>query len=58
MKAVDALHGNKTILVIAHRLSTVNKCNQLYRLEKGKIVQEGTPENLLRKESLFNSEAQ
>lgn len=37
MNAVSALHGAKTILIIAHRLSTVEDCDQIYRLECGKL---------------------
>lgn len=46
MEAVDALHGNKTLLIIAHRLSTVEHCDRLYRLEKGGIVEEGSFESV------------
>lgn len=49
MKAVTALHGSKTIVIIAHRLSTVANCDWLYRLDKGCISEEGTPENMLNK---------
>jgi ABC-type multidrug transport system fused ATPase/permease subunit len=38
MQAVKALKGNKTILIVAHRLSTVDHCDRLYRLEKGELV--------------------
>lgn len=38
MEAVRALQGKKTILIIAHRLSTVDHCNRLYRIENGKLV--------------------
>lgn len=37
MNAVNALHGKKTILIVAHRLSTVENCDRLFRLEKGKL---------------------
>lgn len=47
MQAIIALHGTKTILIVAHRLSTVEKCDRLYRLERGSIVAEGTPLELL-----------
>jgi ABC-type multidrug transport system fused ATPase/permease subunit len=43
MEAVTALRGNKTILIVAHRLSTVANCDRLYRLEQGKIVAETAP---------------
>lgn len=47
MQAVLALHGAKTLILVAHRLSTVRHCDWLYRLEHGRLVQEGVPENLL-----------
>ncbi len=47
MKAVIALHGSKTIVIIAHRLSTVSACDWIYRLEKGRIAEEGKPEKIL-----------
>ena len=38
MQAVKALQGSKTILIVAHRLSTVEHCDRLYRMEKGVLV--------------------
>ncbi|MGE4294600.1 MAG: ABC transporter ATP-binding protein [Campylobacterales bacterium] len=38
MKAIDAMGGQKTIIMIAHRLSTVERCDQLIRLEHGRVV--------------------
>jgi ATP-binding cassette, subfamily B, bacterial PglK len=40
MRAVNALQGEKTILIVAHRSSTVEDCDRLYRLEHGRIVNE------------------
>jgi ABC-type multidrug transport system fused ATPase/permease subunit len=40
MRAVTALQGSKTVLIVAHRLSTVADCNRLYRLEQGRIAAE------------------
>lgn len=42
MDAVNALQGNKTLLIVAHRLSTVEGCDKLYRMEQGCVVQEGS----------------
>ena len=42
MAAVNALHGTKTLIIVAHRLTTVANCDMLYRLDKGRIVQSGT----------------
>ena len=42
MNAIRALQGFKTILIVAHRLSTVQHCDRLYRIEDAEIVAEGT----------------
>lgn len=47
MQAVAALQGRKTILIVAHRLSTVGGCDRLYRLEQGRIVAESVPKEML-----------
>lgn len=47
MHAVTALQGSKTIIIVAHRLSTVEKCNRLYRLKQGKLVEDGSPGSVL-----------
>lgn len=41
MAAVRALQGDKTLIIVAHRLSTVEQCDYLFRLEKGRVVEEG-----------------
>lgn len=47
MAAINRLHGRKTLVIIAHRLQTIEKCDVVYRVEDGKIVPErrgGGPE--------------
>ncbi|BAN69950.1 ABC transporter ATP-binding protein [endosymbiont of unidentified scaly snail isolate Monju] len=38
IRAVDSLKGHKTILMIAHRLSSLRQCDNVYNLERGKII--------------------
>jgi ABC-type multidrug transport system fused ATPase/permease subunit len=53
-KTVEGLHGKITVLVIAHRLSTVLSCDRLLVLEGGRIAEEGKPKELLEnKDSYF-----
>jgi len=46
-ESIDRLHGGLTILVVAHRLSTVRKADRIYVMEKGRIVESGSQEHLL-----------
>ena len=48
MDAVNNLNKNKTIILIAHRLSTVKNCDKIFLLEKGELVCEGTFEELIK----------
>jgi ATP-binding cassette, subfamily B, bacterial PglK len=47
MQAINALHGDKTILIVAHRLSTVEICDRLYRLDFGRLVETGETATIL-----------
>ena len=38
MRAINALHGTKTIIMIAHRLSTIENCDRVYKIEDGHII--------------------
>lgn len=42
MAAVDAIHGTKKLIIVAHRLSTVENCDVLHRLEDGVIIRSGS----------------
>lgn len=46
MRAVNALHGSKTLIIIAHRISTLSGCDRLYQLELGSLVREGNFEHV------------
>lgn len=38
MEAIDNFHGKKTMLIIAHRLKTIENCDMIYKVDGGKIV--------------------
>lgn len=40
MESINALHGKKTMVIIAHRLTTIEGCDMVYRVENGKIERE------------------
>ncbi|NBD34200.1 MAG: ATP-binding cassette domain-containing protein [Cyanobacteria bacterium] len=46
MAAVEQLSGEKTLIMIAHRLTTVKNCDCLYFMEQGQVVDHGTYEEL------------
>lgn len=39
MEAVNSFHGKKTMIIIAHRLNTIEKCDIIYKVENGKLVE-------------------
>jgi ABC-type multidrug transport system fused ATPase/permease subunit len=58
---MDAIHdfsGQKTIVMIAHRLKTVQKCDIIYLMEQGKIIDQGTYQELLENNSQFKKMAE
>ena len=52
-EALEHLMQNRTVLVIAHRLSTIRKADKIVVMDKGKIVQEGNHEELIKKGGLY-----
>ncbi|WP_293447957.1 ABC transporter ATP-binding protein [Persephonella sp.] len=54
-KALQKYLENKTTIIIAHRLSTVQQADYIYVLDKGRVVEEGTHQELMEKEGLYNS---
>jgi ABC-type multidrug transport system fused ATPase/permease subunit len=57
MDSVNNLNKNVTIIIIAHRLSTVRKCDKIYILKKGKLINEGTFEDLINCDENFRYSA-
>ena len=48
MKSVQFLKRKKTLIIITHRLSTVENCDKIFFIDKGKITRQGSPEKILK----------
>ena len=57
MEAVHNLGGKVTVILIAHRLTTVKECDHIYLLDRGKLVGEGTYEELRATHARFRAMA-
>ncbi|MEB3280491.1 MAG: ABC transporter ATP-binding protein [Lyngbya sp.] len=53
-EAIQSLSGNKTMIIIAHRLTTVAHCDCIYKMEKGQIVESGSYEQVVLKSDTFS----
>ena len=53
MEAIDALTKEKTIIMIAHRLKTVRNADQIVVIDKGRIVQLGTHNQLMKQDGIY-----
>ena len=53
IEAIERLKGDRTIITIAHRLTTVKNCDCLYLMKHGRIIAQGTYDELLNKSSDF-----
>jgi ABC-type multidrug transport system fused ATPase/permease subunit len=53
--AIDAVRGQRTVVVIAHRMTTVRNCDRLIVLEAGRVVAEGTFDALSTSSAAFRA---
>ena len=53
MRAINDFTGKKTLIMIAHRLTTVQKCDKIFMMNNGSIVDSGTYQQLLKKNEQF-----
>lgn len=57
MDAIHDFNGQKTIIMIAHRLKTVQKCDIIFFIDKGKVIDQGTYQELIAKNPQFKEMA-
>lgn len=55
MEAIHAFSGKKTIILIAHRFSTIQQCDLIYYMDKGRIVDHGSYEELMARNRQFQA---
>lgn len=53
IEAIERLRGDRTIIMIAHRLTTVKNCDIIYMMDKGQVIAQGTYDELLQTSSEF-----
>jgi ABC-type multidrug transport system fused ATPase/permease subunit len=58
METVTNLKGNQTIIIIAHRLETIKQADIIYEMQQGKIVAQGTYDELLENSKSFRELSQ
>jgi ABC-type multidrug transport system fused ATPase/permease subunit len=58
MRTMHEMSGRKTMIVIAHRLTTVRDCDVIYQLDRGTIAASGTYDELMQGSSWFRNAAQ
>ncbi|HIJ40819.1 MAG TPA: ABC transporter ATP-binding protein [Deltaproteobacteria bacterium] len=52
-KAIEDLKGTRTILIVAHRLSTIMRADRIFVIEEGRILESGTRQELIEKNGRF-----
>jgi ATP-binding cassette, subfamily B, bacterial PglK len=57
MEAIHGLHESKTVIVVAHRLTTLEPCDRIVVLDRGRVVDQGTYAELMGRDGLFRAMA-
>jgi ATP-binding cassette, subfamily B, bacterial PglK len=55
MDGIRGIGSHKTVIMVAHRLSTVSKCDRIFLFDKGELVQQGSFHELLEQSNIFKS---
>ena len=57
MEAIHKFSGKKTIIMIAHRLKTIEKCDKIFFINRGKLIDQGKYDELIERNELFKNMA-
>ena len=57
MESIDSLNGKKTIIMVAHRLKTIQNCDNIFFIDEGKVADHGTYRELIKKNEHFKNMA-
>ena len=57
LNAIENLDRDLTVLIIAHRLTTIRRCDRVIELNRGRLVAEGSYDQLLRESQSFRAMA-
>ena len=52
-KSIDTIMKDRTTIIIAHRMATIQKADTIIVMDKGKIQEQGTHEELMQKDSFY-----
>lgn len=55
MESIDSLNGKKTIIIVAHRLKTIQNCDNIFFIDEGKVIDHGTYHELIKKNEHFKN---
>ena len=55
MESIEALQGHKTLIIIAHRLTTIQNAQRILVLTEDGIAEEGTHEELLQRKGIYEA---
>ena len=55
MESIDSLNGKKTIIIVAHRLKTIQNCDNIFLIDEGKVIDHGTYHELIKKNEHFKN---